>query len=182
MEFKEFPKIARFSRPIFITEKIDGCNAQITITEDGLILAGSRNRFLTPEKDNHGFAKWVEANKEDLMTLGVGTHYGEFWGSGIQRGYGLPKGEKRFSLFNTARWTDDVRPKCCHVVPLLYQGEFDTAKINATLETLKAFGSVASTGFMRPEGIIIYHTSANMYFKKTIEKDEVPKSLVKEEN
>jgi hypothetical protein len=30
---------------------------------------------------------------------------------------------------------------------------------------------------MRPEGVIIYHTHGNYYFKKTIEKDEVPKSL-----
>jgi hypothetical protein len=30
---------------------------------------------------------------------------------------------------------------------------------------------------MDPEGIVIFHTAANMAFKKTLKKDEVPKSL-----
>ncbi len=32
------------------------------------------------------------------------TYFGEWWGSGVQRGYGLQKGDKRFSLFNVSRW------------------------------------------------------------------------------
>jgi hypothetical protein len=32
---------------------------------------------------------------------------------------------------------------------------------------------------MNPEGIVIYHTAANICFKKTIENDETPKSKVK---
>lgn len=36
-EFHEFPKIARYSRPIIITEKIDGTNAQICISDDGKV-------------------------------------------------------------------------------------------------------------------------------------------------
>ena len=34
-EFQPFPKIPRLSREIVITEKIDGTNAQILITDDG---------------------------------------------------------------------------------------------------------------------------------------------------
>lgn len=34
LEFQEFPKMARLSRDIIITEKIDGTNAQLLITED----------------------------------------------------------------------------------------------------------------------------------------------------
>ena len=104
LEFREFPKIARLSREMIITEKIDGTNAQILITEDGQILTGSRNRWITPQDDNYGFAKWVEENKQEILKLGVGRHFGEWWGGGIQRGYNLPKGEKRFSLFNVSRW------------------------------------------------------------------------------
>src|SRR5436305_1822690 len=100
IEFNAFPKIARLNRECVITEKIDGTNASILIDEDGVVMAGSRTRWITPENDNFGFAKWVEANKSELMKLGVGHHFGEWWGSGIQRGYGLTKGEKRFSLFN----------------------------------------------------------------------------------
>ena len=176
-EFQEFPKMARLSREVIITEKIDGTNAQVFISEDGLIIAGSRTRWITPQDDNFGFAKWVEENKDELLKLGVGRHFGEWWGSGIQRGYDLPKGEKRFSLFNVSRWSDDsLRPKSCHVVPVLYQGLFDTVKVNECLGNLKLNGSMASPGFMRPEGVVVFHIAGNIGFKKTIEKDEVPKS------
>ena len=68
-EFIEFPKIPRLSREIVITEKIDGTNGVIYIGEDGEFLVGSRTRWITPETDNHGFAKWVLANKEELLKL-----------------------------------------------------------------------------------------------------------------
>ncbi len=112
------------------------------------------------------------------MALGVGFHYGEWWGSGIQRGYGLQKGEKRFSLFNVSRWADDsVRPTCCGVVPTLYAGLFSTAKIDEILLDLVTNGSKAAEGFMRPEGVVIFHTVGGYLFKKTIEKDEQPKGV-----
>jgi len=178
MEFREFPKIARLHREIIVTEKIDGTCSVICITDDNQFLVGSRTCWITPKNDNHGFARWAYEHEEELRKLGPGSHYGEWWGMGIQRNYGLK--EKRFSLFNVARWADpDVRPKCCHVVPVLYQGEFDTAKINGCLMVLKSQGSVASPEFMNPEGIVIFHTAANMCFKQTIEKDDVPKGLQK---
>jgi hypothetical protein len=30
---------------------------------------------------------------------------------------------------------------------------------------------------MRPEGVIVFHVAANIGFKKTLERDEEPKSL-----
>jgi hypothetical protein len=176
IEFKEFKKIPRLSRECIITEKIDGTNGVIHIGENGEFLVGSRSRWITPEDDNYGFAKWALTNKDELMKLGVGTHYGEWWGSGIQRGYDLPKGEKRFSLFNVHRWSDDlIRPKCCSVVPVLWEGIFDTHPINDVLAELCRTGSKASKGFMRPEGVVVFHKAGNLMFKKTIEKDSVPK-------
>ena len=47
--FVEFPKMPRLSREIIITEKIDGTNASVTITEDGQFLTGSRTRWITPD-------------------------------------------------------------------------------------------------------------------------------------
>jgi len=197
-EFLEFPKIARLSREIIITEKIDGTNAQILITEDGELLTGSRTRWITPQDDNFGFARWVDEHKDEILTLGVGRHFGEWWGSGIQRGYGLPKGEKRFSLFNVIRWTlfgqtpqiisapdakieklQDVLPSCIGLVPFLYRGIFDTHKVDDALNDLRTNGSYASKGFMKPEGVVVFHIAGNVGFKKTIEKDEVPKSQIK---
>jgi hypothetical protein len=165
--FIEFPKIARLSREIIVTEKLDGTNAQIYIPDRPIcfcghadvdhemnvaylnrpckiciggftctgynqveqqIFAGSRTKWITPEDDNKGFARWVEVNREKLLKLGPGSHFGEWWGSGIARGYGLTKGEKRFSLFNVSRWgpggmDETLKPECCSVVPTLGRWE-----------------------------------------------------------
>lgn len=171
-EFIEFPKIARLSRECIVTEKLDGTNGVILITEDGEVRAGSRSRWITPSDDNYGFAKWVEGNKAELMKLGIGRHFGEWWGQGIQRNYSLT--EKRFSLFNVSRWSDPaVRPTCCHVVPVLACDLFDAPALGLkALKFLKEEGSVAAPGFMKPEGIIIFHVAGKLLFKKTIEKDE----------
>jgi len=174
--FIKFPKIARLSRECIITEKIDGTNASITITEEGDFLCGSRTRWITILDDNYGFAKWANDNKEDLLKLGKGTHFGEWWGSGCQRGYNLPKGEKRFSLFNTSRWTQETKPSCCYVVPIIYQGLFTTEACDNAILKLKQKGSIASPGFMNPEGIVCFHIAAGIGFKKTILKDEQSKT------
>lgn len=203
MEYTPFPKIARLSREIVITEKIDGTNGLVQILAPGeelpetigapvvadindhLIFAGSRTTWITPEKDNYGFAAWVKANAEELVKLGPGRHFGEWWGQGIQRKYGLT--EKRWSLFNTGKWlsahaenppgdpmTDKrvLAPNCCHVVPVITMGVFDRIDMTDVLLELQANGSKAAPGFMSPEGIIIYHTQGNLYFKKTLSKDE----------
>lgn len=192
--FQEFRKIPRLSRDITITEKIDGTNGVICITDTGLMFAGSRNRWLWNSSqaeihnDNAGFARWVKENKEELMKLGTGFHYGEWMGQGIQRTYGLK--EKRFYLFNTARWIDftgvchdlqegDKRqfcPGCCYVVPVLYSGIFSDAEILESLLKLQTFGSVAIPEYRNPEGIVIYHSASRQYFKKTIENDEKGKT------
>lgn len=178
MEFKEFQKIARLSRDIIVSEKIDGTNAQVFIGEDGALMAGSRTRWITPDNDNFGFAAWVQAHRDELLTLGPGRHFGEWWGAGIQRRYGLT--EKRFSLFNVHRWalhgtnvtrTQEVLPPCCGLVPVLYQGPFDTTEVDRCIENLRINGSFAAPGFMNPEGVVVFHTAGNVCFKKTIGND-----------
>jgi hypothetical protein len=177
MEFREFGKIPRLKREIVITEKIDGTNAQIHITVDGEMLVGSRTRYITPQADNHGFARWAEAHREELLTLGPGRHFGEWWGNGIQRGYGLRNGDKRFWLFNVGRWTGETLPACVGLVPVLYQGPFSSDVVDGVLSDLRINGSKAAPGFMKPEGIIVYHAAARSMFKVMLEKDEEPKSM-----
>jgi hypothetical protein len=103
-EFTPFPKIPRLFRRVFVTEKLDGTNACVVVPEDPTqpVLAQSRTRFITPEADNYGFADWVSGHETGLRNLGPGRHFGEWWGAGINRGYGLE--ERRFSLFNVSRW------------------------------------------------------------------------------
>jgi len=198
MEFKGFPKMARLSREIIVTEKIDGTNAQVFITDDGDVMAGSRTRWIYPGDDNFGFAAWVQEHRDELLTLGPGQHFGEWWGRGIQRGYGVP--DKRFSLFNVMRWalhgtepqtfptgdprvtrTQDVLPLCCGLVPLLFRGLFDMEHVDFTIGQLMTGGSRAAPGFMKPEGVVVYHTAAGVAFKKTLDNDGRPKSTVRNE-
>lgn len=174
-EFIGFPKMARLNREIIVTCKLDGTNGQIHIDDDGVtMLVGSRTRWITPQNDNFGFAAWAEDNKAELLKLGPGSHFGEFWGAGIQRKYGIPY--KVFSLFNTERWNvnDPLKqpPACCRVVPVLYRGPFSQAAIEACLTQLREKGSVAAPGFMDPEGVVVYHTAARIGFKITIKDDE----------
>lgn len=179
--------MARLSREIIVTEKIDGTNAGIYIDDTGQVFAASRSRWITPGNDNYGFAGWVERNREELLKLGPGMHWGEWWGAGIQRRYGLT--EKRFSLFNVQRWVtseayrwnekQEVAPGCCCIVPVLYRGPFWTGSIEHVLLKLEREGSQAAPGFQSPEGIVVFHVAAGIGFKKTIKDDESPKSLVK---
>lgn len=177
MEFMKFRSIPRLSREIIITEKIDGTNASIHLSAEGEFKVAARNGFIAPDKDNHGFAAWAYENEEALRTLGVGSHYGEWWGPGISRRYGTRT--KQFSLFNTIRWKKPgiTLPACVNLVPILYQGIFSEEMIDSTLQTLFDLGSVASPGFMNPEGIVIYHIAGNYLFKKTFEDDEAGKSF-----
>ncbi len=177
--FEEFPKIARLKRGMVVTEKLDGTNACVIVTEDGQIGAQSRGGLITPEKDNYGFARWVQDHRDELLTLGPGRHFGEWWGSGIQKRYGGTGNPfpKTFSLFNTSRWRtihnpeQEPAPACCSVVPVLYTGDFDTGVIDSLLATLAIEGSVAAPG-CKAEGVVIWLQAARIFMKKTIEKDE----------
>lgn len=191
--FVEFESIPRLFRDMVITEKLDGTNALLEVREDGQVWAGSRTRYITPEADNYGFAKWVKQHEDELRQLGPGRHFGEWWGQGIQRGYGLT--EKRFSLFNTGRWTSDrnigaktslptpehstmcAEVRCCHVVPVLRQWTFNTEIAHETLRDLVSAGSVAAPGFMQPEGIVVFHPKSKQLFKATLDKNDGHKSV-----
>lgn len=172
---QEFPKIPRFNREIVITEKIDGTNGVVYVTEDGRVAAGSRKRWLHPQNsDNFGFAAWVREHESDLRELGPGFHYGEWYGQGIQRNYSLD--HRRFALFNVHRWADpNWRPACCDVVTVLHRGLVRIDAVNTALDWLRYHGSATVPGFTDPEGIVIYHTAAKQLFKITLENDEKPK-------
>lgn len=180
-EFVPFAKIPRLNREVVITEKLDGTNGIIHISEDGFITAGSRSRWLdgsSAKTDNYGFAKWVKANEEDLKKLGPGYHFGEWWGAGIQRRYDMT--EKKFSLFNIKRWNEPAeRPACCDVVPQIHVPTYLSTNISAAADfaigMLRAQGSIAAPGFMQPEGIVVYHSASGVLLKVTLEGDEKPK-------
>jgi hypothetical protein len=155
----------------------------LAVVNGYVVFAQSRTRLIRPGADNFGFAAWVQANAGALVEiLGQGVHYGEWWGSKIQRGYGLTNGEKRFSLFNPykqgaidAAFEHGVYVRGLGTVPLIYQGTFSTAAADAAVESLREHGSRAMPGYMNPEGIVVYHMAAGTGFKVLLEHDELPK-------
>lgn len=182
IEFLSWPKTPRLFRDMIVTEKIDGTNGAIIVTEDGRVGAQSRNRLVTPGKDtdNYGFARWVYENAGELAdVLGPGRHFGEWWGSGIARGYGLTHGEKRFSLFNVDRYAplDLHNVDGLGTVPVLLRHTFNSTLVQSVMDTLAEQGSVAAPGFMNPEGVIVYHSQARLVFKALLDSDHLPKTL-----
>lgn len=149
-EFKAWPKIPRWQNENYvITEKIDGTNGCIVITEHGDVFAQSRSKILNETKagDNFGFCKWVNGNRGDLLKLGAGYHFGEWWGQGIQRNYGLL--ERRFSLFNI--WHTSI-PECVGKVPVVER------TLDKAIARIKEIGSIAVPGFMNAEGLVMSAT------------------------
>jgi hypothetical protein len=277
-EVKEFGKIGRLNRDITITEKIDGtCHAVIIEpimvslagpgggsedfpTGEFHITAQSKTKLLTDANDPYQFRAWVEEHAKVLInTLGVGIHFGEWWGKKIQRAYDMKS--RVFSLFNIERWEDNNEGRAAlacargvgvdiRTVPVLYRGPWTgllgykvndearedhgqwmnlaaqtdwsdvdfareveaqiellyeriqvltqmdlrdavnirTAMVNPRpryapnfiLEHLRRTGSQAAPGYMRPEGIVVYHKASDTLLKAYVDpkKDAVHKGEV----
>ena len=172
MEFIKFPKIKRLmdNMQITVTEKIDGTNGLIMIDGEGTITVGSRNRVISPGKktDNAGFALWVQDHADELLGLGTGYHYGEWYGGSIQRGYGIE--EKRFALFNTHQSKNPNLPACCEIVPVLYEGEYKGLDhIMDLWATLDLCGSEVAD-YMNPEGLMVFFHFNKTYLKLPMNK------------
>lgn len=171
--WEKFPKITRYLNIEFtITEKIDGTNAAIEFEQGGfLVNAYSRTRPITPADDNYGFARWVYDNVVELYEFfGPGLHFGEWWGSGIQKRYGahLPQGQKWFTPFNVSRFNEETEgwPEGTRSLPVLDYGvpleDLPDAVRRWTLY-FEVMGSAAVPG-AKAEGIMLY-SAATGYIK-----------------
>lgn len=195
-QFRKWGSTPRWHKGLTITEKIDGTNACVVIY-DGQVKAQSRNRMITPDNDNAGFAKWVYENAGALTdTLGYGYHYGEWFGPGIQKN---PLGveSKRFALFQATKYTkengfflEDVDG--LETVPLLFHGQGDVWTIPKVVENLNTYGTkvegakteeihtgipgLENTEFVyhkaaKAEGVIVYHKETQQKYKILLEDD-----------
>jgi hypothetical protein len=70
-----------------------------------------------------------------------------------------------------------VIPLCCNIVPVLYEGPFNTGSVRGILMQLEANGSYAAPGYTNPEGVVVFHTAARTLMKATILNDEKPKGV-----
>ena len=92
--------------------KLHGTNAAVSFNESGYWVQ-SRENIITPEKDNAGFAFFVESKKEvfkefvnqiskvnfESMAHNTFTIYGEWCGGNIQKGVGISNLPKSFFIF-----------------------------------------------------------------------------------
>lgn len=75
MEFKKYQHLERFGKTevrdiaqgeVYVFPKLDGTNASVWLNSEGELMAGSRNRELSHEKDNAGFYNTI---KDDVNVL-----------------------------------------------------------------------------------------------------------------
>lgn len=103
--------------------KSHGTNASVTsiASKPTGFWAQSRERILTIDDDNYGWAKYTQANNgvfTDLLTAAQDTlakftitHYsifGEWCGQGIQKGVGISNVPKMFIIFGIVAWEGPV--------------------------------------------------------------------------
>ena len=98
------------------TVKLHGTNAGVTLTKDGDIYPQSRENVISVEKDNAGFAFFVESNKEvfkeffktlDIRDADYITIFGEWAGGNIQKGVAINGLPKMFVIFAVKLSYDD---------------------------------------------------------------------------
>lgn len=186
-DFLPMPKTSHLISPVIVTEKIDGTNGCIEVADFGngpeAISACSRERRLMSSfedspliwhkldakgrpVDNYGFGAWVAEHGEQLAkALGAGRHFGEWWGQGIQRGYGQTS--KRFSLFNVKH--EAALSGAVKGVPVLYEGDLYDGMIDDCLRGLRERGSVAAPGFKNFEGIVVHFAHNRTSFKVVLD-------------
>ena len=160
-EFIKWKSIPRFENEKYhFNEKIDGTNACIVINPDGSYFCQSRTRIISPDSDNFGFARWVKENEREILKLGDGRWYGEWWGLGIQRGY--EQKQKNFSLFY---YPGELPTELVQRVPTI-----PVKSVDECISFLKENGSLAAPGYMKPEGAVVYHSLAQSRYKIIIDK------------
>lgn len=174
-EWTGFPKIARLNRDCVVTEKVDGTNAAILI-QSGRLRVYSKSEELTGSIDSYGFYAWVMERKRAILdTFEDGLLRGEFAGPGINRNRHQLTSKTFYCFAAEPRVREGVTglPDGFNVVPVLYEGPFDTAAINREVDRLRINGSLVGG---TPEGVVVFHLAGSVGFKVTCLNDNTPKS------
>lgn len=130
------------------TVKLHGTNASVVVTKDS-VYAQSRERVITTEEDNAGFARYVKENEEVFRELAnpiinrdnsFANHnvvfYGEWVGKGVQKGVGISEIDKSLFLFGVKlAGVDPDQPEVdysCWVEPGVVKNNSDIRFFNIT--------------------------------------------------
>lgn len=176
-EFEAWPKTLHVDKvlgKVIVTEKIDGTNACLFFYPNGEMFVQSRNRIITPDQDNAGFAKWAYRNQKDLFYIfGPGRHYGEWWGHKIGRTYDMTYNV--FSVFNNGRFykteanSNDSMSTRAHemglgeeisAVPHIFTGMYGSPEMDGAIDAFSGGMSLAALEYgieyPNPEGVCFY--------------------------
>jgi len=102
------------------TVKMHGTHASIVYWRDGEVTYQSRNRILTPQNDNHGFATamvgkdrraFFEGLSDEKAHQGI-MYDGEWCGGNVQGGVALSGAEKQFIVTNVSDVYLDSKGEC----------------------------------------------------------------------
>ena len=132
--------------------KIDGTNASVWKSAGGDICCGSRNRELSLENDNQGFAAWVEENEERFEKFFLSNPdcvlYGEWLVPHSLKTY-RDDAWRDFYAFDV--WSDELDVHCEFDV---YSGHLENAGINYVppLATIKNPTHEELTRFLEKTG------------------------------
>lgn len=192
MEFRKYQHIMKLgtdevdgilSGTVDLFYKIDGTNSQVFLKDDGTLGFGSRNREITPNDDNAGFAKAMTEDKElyDELLSFLRAHpsytiYGEWLVPHTLKSY-TQDSWKKFYVFDVLdESTGEYLPykeyskilgdlKHLRVIPLMCELEDPTPEqIQEKLQQTGAFLCATGLG----EGIVIKNYSfVNKYGRRT---------------
>lgn len=108
------------------TVKLHGTNAAVVYSKEHGLYAQSRERVLSIESDNAGFASYVESNKDyfenqlskicGMYGYHVAVIYGEWAGGNIQKGVGICNQDKSFYPF-LLKYFDESGEEVEHFLP-----------------------------------------------------------------
>lgn len=192
-----------------ISEKIDGTNGLIQIDykydwngqryDDHLVQFGSRNRYITTTDDNAGFANYFTPHiasictlAESLINYGDNDNpkqdwpiyiYGEWFGKGIQRGYGLD--EKYFMPFSSFYAEHMIKAGIPNIMMpnIMYTGKFSLEVVDNCMNRLTSGGfHTLITNYDYPEGVVIYFPKYNFRLKQTFEGSKWERNITKPEH
>lgn len=90
---------------------IHNSNGGVRVSSDNVVIAQGRNRELTVQQDNFGFAAFVHKNADLFRRLIRVAHevtiYGEWIGSGIQKGVAVSNLPRQFVVFGLSLTNSD---------------------------------------------------------------------------
>lgn len=143
--------------------KLDGSNGGISIYPNGDVVTQSREQIITPEKDNAGFARWVDSNKDFFSALKQDTQiciFGEWAGKGIAKTCAITKIDRKvFCVFAIQYFTK--QGALLEINPIIIKDTLEKFGTNPDLFVIPFYGPVLTLNYFDTEDLKIHVETIN---------------------